>query len=532
MAVPCLDEDVLTDLAAGRLRLDAPGVEEHLESCPTCVRLLSLATATAGSPEASAGAPSAEAHPPGRPAGLAAGTVLKGTYHVLRLIGVGGMGEVYEVRHVRLAGRYAVKVLRPEVSRDQALLNRFLREAEITSSLHHPNIVQVIDFDHTPDGSVFLAMEYLAGQDLACLLDREGVLPLSRVQALVAQMAAGLAAAHKRGIIHRDLKPANVFVVSEDDDRADRPGGLVATDREERIKIMDFGLSKWSGTLLDTTVGLSRDHALIGTPRYMAPEQARGRNRELGAAADQFALGAIVYEMLAGRAPFDGDTVAEVLHAIAFDSPLDLRTHRPDLPVAVHDVVHRALAKRPEDRFPSVQAFSRAFDSASSGGPVDAPVTPTAVATGRSTGRRSPSIWIGGIAAVAAAAAVILAMLLWRGAGATGRTAGVGPAVESPSRQQVAAPSPAHPTSAMESPRPRDGAQPLVDVRPVALPPPERPPARSTRAHRPRGRASPTATAAPAELAPAPARPETDSRTPPPDAGTSRRRILDLVEDL
>ena len=290
---------------------------------------------------------------------LAPDTVLRDTYVVLRLIGRGGMGEVYEVRHLRLAGRYALKVLRPEVSRDDDLLARFRREAHITSALHHPNIVQVIDFDRTAEDCVFLAMEYLQGADLAAVLRREGRLSMGRVRHLMGQVVSALSAAHRRGIVHRDLKPANIFIL-EDDATASRDTSLESS--AGLVKLMDFGLSKWDQTLKDASISVSREQSLIGTPRYMAPEQAQGRNRDVTAATDQFALAAITYEMLTGVSPFRGETLAEVLHAIIFENPAPLLSLRPDVPAPAAQAIERALAKAPDKRFPSVNEFWRQLE--------------------------------------------------------------------------------------------------------------------------------------------------------------------------
>ena len=281
--MPCLDEDAITDLLSGRLRLNAE-VEEHLAACPICARLLGAANVTiaAGSgvatPVERAGAldtlvrpatPSAQRARAGAGQRCEPGAVLKDTYAIRRLIGRGGMGEVYEVSHARLAGRYAIKVLRTEISDDEELLSRFRREAEITSSLRHPNIIQVFDFDRTADGCVYLAMEYLEGLDLGRLLRLEGQLSIDRVLRFAGQIASALTAAHRRGVIHRDLKPENVFIVHEEG------------EAEERVKLMDFGLSKWSSTSLESSIGLSREQALIGTPalhgaRAGAGSQPRG----------------------------------------------------------------------------------------------------------------------------------------------------------------------------------------------------------------------------------------------------------------
>jgi eukaryotic-like serine/threonine-protein kinase len=362
MADGCLSEDVLLEIASGRRRLDADGVEEHLSGCATCAQLLGLLVAeqepAAVPRQSTVTKRSTGSQLPAEtslaliPTALSSGAVLKDTYTVVRLIGRGGMGEVYEVRHVRLAGRYAVKVLPTRVSGDDELMRRFRREAEITSALRHPSIVHVIDFDRTPEGCVFLAMEYLDGNDLSALLEREGPLAPGRVLHINEQIVSALTAAHRQGVVHRDLKPGNVFVVASDD------------PRDDRVKLMDFGLSKWSAAGLDSSLALSRELALIGTPRYMAPEQAQGRNRDVSPATDQFALAAMTYEMLAGIPPFSGETLAEVLHAIVYDEVKPVTAHRPTLSPALDPVLARALAKSPDDRYESVAHFQRALRAA------------------------------------------------------------------------------------------------------------------------------------------------------------------------
>jgi len=265
------------------------------------------------------------------------------------------MGSVYEARHARLAGRYAVKVLHPEVQQHPDVLQRFEREARITSALRHPGIVQVIDFNTTPDGAPYLVMEYLEGEDLAQLLTREGPLPLTRTARITSQIAGALAAAHRRGVVHRDLKPQNIFLVPSDDE-----------DEPERAKVLDFGISK----IRSVSHKLTAAQVVMGTPQFMAPEQAEGKE-DLDAAVDQFALGAIVYEMLIGRPAFTGDTVAAVIYQIVHQNPLPLRRFRPDLPAAVEQVLSVALAKDRTRRFLSVTDFARRLRAAA-GDPVAA----------------------------------------------------------------------------------------------------------------------------------------------------------------
>ena len=212
------------------------------------------------------------------------------------------MGTVYEATHARLAGRYAIKVLLKGLSADRAMLALFNREAQITSLLQHPNIVQVVDHNTTADGIEYLVMEYLAGESLAERLFRKGPLPLDTVVGIVEQIAAGLAAAHAHGIVHRDLKPDNVFLVP------------VEGREGESVKILDFGISK----VKDPSWGpKDPEGALLGTPQYMSPEQVEGRVGDTDAATDQFALAVIAYQMLTGRNPFQGDTIAAIFSRVA-----------------------------------------------------------------------------------------------------------------------------------------------------------------------------------------------------------------------
>jgi tRNA A-37 threonylcarbamoyl transferase component Bud32 len=270
---------------------------------------------------------------------------LDGTYRLLRRVGEGAMGVVYEAAHARLAGRYAIKVLLGNLSKDGEALARFDREARITSLLQHPNDVQVIDHNTAADGTEYLVMEYLAGESLSARLAREGCLPLEAVVRIVGQIAAGLAAAHAHGIVHRDLKPDNVFLVPVDG-RA-----------EELVKILDFGISKasWGPRPAEREV--------CGTPQYMAPEQFEGRTADLDGATDQFALAVIAYEMLTGRNPFQGDSLEAVFRRVA--QGISPETRWGD---AVNAVLARGLAVSNRRRFATVTDFSAALRAAARGG--------------------------------------------------------------------------------------------------------------------------------------------------------------------
>jgi len=268
------------------------------------------------------------------------------------------MGEVYEARHARLAGRYAVKVLHVEIRKHPEIFLRFRREAQITSALRHPGIVQVIDFNTTPDGAPYLVMEYLEGKDLGQVITRQGALGVTRAADITSQIARALSAAHRKGVVHRDLKPQNIFLLPADE------------DEPERAKVLDFGISK----IRSVSRKLTGTAVVLGTPQFMAPEQAEGRD-EVDAAADQFSLAAIVYEMLTGRPAFSGETLASVVYQIVHVDPVPVTTLRPDLPPAIQQVLARALAKRKQDRFASVREFSRELSRAAwaeSGAPVPA----------------------------------------------------------------------------------------------------------------------------------------------------------------
>lgn len=279
---------------------------------------------------------------------IALGALLADTYRVVRLVGVGGMGEVYEATHDRLAGRYAIKVLLAEVSDRAGMFQRFRREAEVTSGLRHPNIVQVVDFNVTPDGHPYLVMEYLDGVELAGEIARVGAMPVARALDIVGQIASALTAAHSHKIVHRDLKPQNLFLVR-------LPG-----EEREVVKVVDFGISK----VREATTKLTQEAAVIGTPQYMAPEQAQGKLSQIDERTDEFALGAIAYELLTGCPAFRGDAVSAILYQVVHEAPEPIRSLSPKVGPAVESVVLKAMAKARENRYPTVLAFHRALAEA------------------------------------------------------------------------------------------------------------------------------------------------------------------------
>jgi serine/threonine-protein kinase len=273
------------------------------------------------------------------------GSVIAGTYKIEALLGRGGMGAVFLASHQRLAGKQvAIKILHTEIE-DAEIVARFKREAEIAARLNHPNIVGVIDYNVAPDGTPYLVLDYLEGETLAQRIAR-GPLSLDQVVSIVRQVGSALAAAHRAGIVHRDLKPQNIFLVPTEVD-----GRIV-----EIAKVLDFGISKIRGSQTVKT----QDSALLGTPQYMAPEQAMGQHASVDERTDVFAFGAIVYEMLSGQPAFGGASIPEVVFKVVYEQPLPLDEQAPAAPPAIVTAVAQAMAKPLDQRFANVTAFVEA----------------------------------------------------------------------------------------------------------------------------------------------------------------------------
>jgi tRNA A-37 threonylcarbamoyl transferase component Bud32 len=275
------------------------------------------------------------------------GTVLGERYRVLRTLGEGGMGQVYLAEHVLLGKQVAVKVLRHDFSAKEDLVKRFQLEAVAASQIGQENIVDVTDFGQTPERSFYYVMEYVPGRSLGQLVDGAGPMPADRALPLFTQICKALAAAHARGIVHRDLKPDNVIVSR-------------LADSSEKAKVLDFGISKVgegpSGSRI-TQVGM-----VVGTPHYMAPEQAVGS--DVDQRADIYAFGVLAYEVLTGKVPFDAENPVQVLlkHQSELPQPPSERAPVMAIPQAVEDLVLRCLEKRREDRPQDMAEVLRALD--------------------------------------------------------------------------------------------------------------------------------------------------------------------------
>ncbi|MFO0696777.1 MAG: serine/threonine-protein kinase [Polyangiales bacterium] len=284
------------------------------------------------------------------------GTLLAGRYKVLRRIGEGGMGLVYEGLHAVIEKRVAIKVLRDDFSSRPDVVERFRQEAKSASRIGHENIVDISDFGETPSGASYFVMEFLEGEDLANVLAREHVLAPERAIHILEQCCRALGAAHSKGIVHRDMKPENIFLTRRGSD-------------PDFVKIVDFGIAKMSDIETAGAPGrkLTKTGMIFGTPEYMSPEQAAGKS--LDHRVDIYALGVILYELLTGRVPFVGDSFMGILTQHMFEEVPKLRETNPDVQVSVplEAVVWKALAKNPDERYQTMDELAAALDDAKHG---------------------------------------------------------------------------------------------------------------------------------------------------------------------
>jgi len=334
-----------------------------------------------------------------------------GQYQLRELLGVGGMGSVYRAYQVNLKREVAIKIISPELVNNAELMARFIREAEISAQLEHANIVPIHDFG-TQSGVTYVVMRLLTGGSLSRRIeqrveDNRPPISLGETADLLKQVASALDYAHSRNVIHRDIKPANIMF-----------------DNQGKPHVVDFGIAKLTrGGTSFTQTGMA-----MGTPNFMPPEQWRGE--ELTPQADQYALAVMVYQLLTGRVPFDGDSAFVLMHKHLHEMPTPLNVFRPDIPPAVMMVINRALAKDYQQRFQSCTVFAQAFEGAIAGnmgqptGMFVFPVRPTApmgknpaftpsnIPFSTQSKTNSKNIWIGGVVVGLLVIFVVLGLLL------------------------------------------------------------------------------------------------------------------------
>jgi serine/threonine protein kinase len=273
------------------------------------------------------------------------GKVLSHRYKILKKLGEGAMAAVYLAEHSGVGTNIVLKVLLPDLADNHNAVERFLQEAHIASEIHHDNVIDIFYSGRSPEGQVFLAMEYLKGSSLLGIIDTQGPLPWTRARPMFLQICAALSAAHARGVVHRDVKPENVLVV----ERENAEGDLF-----EFVKVVDFGIANVGG-------GVGGNQGVCGTPEYMPPEQARALPPDLR--DDVYAFGCLMYHVLTGTVPFMAPTIQQVL-IMHMRQPVEPpRARRPDLdiPTGVQAVIMRTLAKRREDRFQSMNEVADAL---------------------------------------------------------------------------------------------------------------------------------------------------------------------------
>ena len=271
------------------------------------------------------------------------GLVLSNTYKVVRILGEGGMGRVYEAQHVRIRGkRFALKTLHPEFTRRKDVLARFQREVEAAASIDSPHVVGVYDVDQTEDGRPFLVSELLEGKELGDYLDQAGKISVGFSVHVVRQICRALTAAHDKGVVHRDMKPENVFLAGDAHDPV--------------VKVLDFGISRLEGQEGNT---LTKTGMVMGTPSYMAPEQAKGLR--VDHRADVYSVGAILYQMVTGRIPFDRADATATLAAVLTEEPERPRSIAPEVPEHIEMIIQRAMARNPDDRYKTMAELDAAL---------------------------------------------------------------------------------------------------------------------------------------------------------------------------
>ncbi|HYK11156.1 MAG TPA: serine/threonine-protein kinase [Gemmatimonadales bacterium] len=282
------------------------------------------------------------------------GQVIAERYHVVKKLGEGGMGQVYLAEHVKMGRRSAIKVMNPSMTHDPDAVARFNREAANASRITHPNVCAVYDFGETPDGLIYLAMEFIQGEPLTDLIEREGALKVGRAVKIFQQTADALQAAHDLGIVHRDLKPDNIMLAK-------------GRDGADVVKVVDFGIAKAVGGD-EAGQKVTKTGLVVGTPEFMSPEQLSGD--KVDGRSDLYSLALVLYRMLTGTLPFQATSVQETMIKRLTDEPTKLAVSRPDLtfPPKLQGVLDHALTRTPNERYQSVAEFSADVVKAVGGG--------------------------------------------------------------------------------------------------------------------------------------------------------------------